>query len=150
VETIREYAGGEDPRPALDENIFTRAAVEPPATQPNPNGPYVITEEEYNHNEVGYTQVSLTYYAGDDILCDDNDAPILEVDEVIGDALNHFGYGTDNINMVFVRNSRTKLDMEIVKSAGHFSVEVADVAGSNAHLAHSAERIPRRRYNREE
>lgn len=158
VEVIREYGG--DPRPQLSaENIFQRDPIpertlvetsEKFTSPVNPNGPYVITEDEFNDNEVGYNQVSLTYYAGDDILADEQDAPILEETETVGDALMRFGEGVTEggENIVFVRNTKIELDFEVTRSHGKYSVEVAGMDDDT--LQHSYERIPRRRYLRDE
>lgn len=144
AETIRSYGG--DPRPQLTEdNIFKRDPVPEQSlvetsgkfTSPVPRepGPYVITDDEYNDGEVGYTQVTLTYYAGDDTLSDENDSPIFEVDQTIGDALSRFGENSGDENTVFVRNTRIELDFEVVRSPGKYSVEVAGLSDDS--LKHS-------------
>lgn len=46
--------------------------------------PFLITSEAYFENENGYELDTLTYYAVDETLCDNNDQQIDRVDETIG------------------------------------------------------------------
>lgn len=74
--------------------------------------PYVISPEEFGEMD-GYTQISLTYFEDDDILSDENGVIIDDPEEIVGDALNHFGdYEEDS---VFVRSDPKRCDYEILK-----------------------------------
>lgn len=74
--------------------------------------PYVISPEEFGEMD-GYTQISLTYFEDDDILSDENGVIIDDPEEIVGDALNHFGdYEEDS---VFVRSDPKRCDYEIFK-----------------------------------
>ena len=74
--------------------------------------PYVISPEEFGEMD-GYTQISLTYFEDDDILSDENGVVIDDPEEIVGDALNHFGdYEEDS---VFVRSDPKRCDYEILK-----------------------------------
>lgn len=60
----------------------------------------------------GYTQISLTYF-DDGILSDENGVIIDEPEDIVGDALNHFGeYEEDS---VFVRSDPKRCDYEILR-----------------------------------
>ena len=80
--------------------------------------PRIITPDEFGDN-LEYDQISLTYYVGkegdDKVLADDHDKAMSddEIEETIGkESLNHFGeYEMDS---VFVRNDRLKVDYEIL------------------------------------
>lgn len=74
-------------------------------------GPYVISPEQFGENE-DYERISLTYYA-DQVLVDENDEIIEDVEETVGfESLNHFGEYEDD--SVFVRNDAKKCDYEIL------------------------------------
>lgn len=74
--------------------------------------PYVISPEEFGEMD-GYTKISLTYFEEDDILSDENGVIIDDPDEIVGDALNHFGeYEEDS---VFVRSDPKRCDYEVLK-----------------------------------
>lgn len=73
--------------------------------------PYVISPDEFGEFD-GYTQVSLTYFA-DGVLSDEYGAVVDNVEEIVGDALNHFGEYEDD--SVFVRNDAKRCDYEILQ-----------------------------------
>jgi len=72
---------------------------------------YVISPDEFDELE-GYTPVSLTYF-DDGILADEHGIIVDNAEEIIGDALDHFGeYEEDS---VFARNDAKRCDYEILK-----------------------------------
>lgn len=73
--------------------------------------PYVISPDEFGEYE-NYTKVSLTYYA-DGILADENGVVVDDVEEIVGDALDHFGEYEDD--SVFCRSNPKRCDYEILK-----------------------------------
>lgn len=83
--------------------------------------PYIITYEEYNAGEKEYTTSNLTWYINDGMLADSTNDVVDEIDSVVGDEnLQKFGYGSRNNNIVYVRNDRLELDMEILMSDASF------------------------------
>jgi hypothetical protein len=90
-----------------------------------PERPYLITVDEHTANEDEYEQSTLTFYEGDDTLTDSRDKPIPEPDLVVGDDnLLRFGVASGDPNVVYVRNDKLKMDFEILRSSGKFTVEV--------------------------
>ena len=84
---------------------------------------YVIPPDSYG--ELGYEEVSLTYYA-DDVLAYDDDSVIRNVDKVVGKgSLNTFGEYEDD--SVFVRDDDKKIDYEILRDTRKYS----DVVGND-------------------
>lgn len=79
--------------------------------------PYVISPDEFGEFD-DYERISLTYYA-DGILTDDNDDIIEDVEDVVGDGLEHFGEYEDD--SVFVRCDERKCDYEILLDQRNFS-----------------------------
>lgn len=97
----------------------------------NPEEPYTITHDEFNENEDDRPQHNLTYYNGDDVLVDDQDMPIPDIEEMVGsENLTKFGYGSNNRNVVYVRNEKSNIDFEITLSEGKFGDEVAGLKHS--------------------
>jgi len=71
--------------------------------------PSVISPEEYG-DLIGYDTKLLVYYS-DFVLADEDDNIITDPENIIGDALEHFGdYDDDS---VYVRNYSMKCDYEI-------------------------------------
>ncbi len=82
--------------------------------------PYVISPDEFGEID-GYTQISLTYYA-DGILADENGVIIDDIEEIVGDALEHFGEYEDD--SVFCRSDPKRCDYEVLQDLRRY----ADVA----------------------
>lgn len=77
--------------------------------------PYILHQDEFLLNESGYSQVSYIYYSIDDVLVDEDDPTTIlnNRENLIGtQALERFGHGADDYNLVHVRNS--ELQMEFV------------------------------------
>lgn len=77
--------------------------------------PYVISPDEFG--EFGGMTASLTLYA-DGILADEDDEIITDPENVIGDALDHFGEYEDDA--IHVRDEAIECDYEILKSEKTF------------------------------
>lgn len=89
---------------------YSRTSV-PPKPEHEVEAPYVISPKEFGEMD-GYTQISLTYF-DDGILSDENGVIIDEPEDIVGDALNHFGeYEEDS---VFVRSDPKRCDYEILR-----------------------------------
>lgn len=88
--------------------------------------PVIITEEEFNQSEFEFDQVSLTYYAGDDILADDKDQEMdpSSRNQLVGDH-NLSAFADPDRTIMYVRNLRHKTDFEIARSDGEYAKEVA-------------------------
>lgn len=87
--------------------------------------PYVIHQDEFNEEEpAGYNSVTYTYYAGDDVLCDEDGKPLPHADIIVGQENLKFGHGADDEDVVFVRNDRLELEMEICRVPGSYEEEV--------------------------
>lgn len=87
--------------------------------------PYVISYDEFMQNDSGYTQVSFTYYETDDTLTNEEDEAVENVDATVGtDNLTRFGHGSNDPNIVYVRNEKTELDFEVTRSMGSYAEEV--------------------------
>lgn len=119
---VGDYVRGKyqmyNPAPVMRDGT-PQPEIEVPVSTDSIEAPYVISPDEFG--EVGYTQVSLTYYA-DGILADENGEIIDDVEEIVGDALNHFGEYEDD--SVFCRSDLKRCDYEILKDLNRY----ADVA----------------------
>lgn len=84
------------------------------------NKPYVISPTEFG--EAGYEQVSLRYYADGVLVYDEDDEPVEDIDDLVGEeSLKHFGEYEDD--SVFVRDDVHKVDFEILKDLGNYRGE---------------------------
>lgn len=150
--------GDDRPAPVVINNIFTNIAPEPERVMPSDDvveallssrdpaaGPYIITKEEFFENETDNEQAKYTYWDQDkpEILVDDADEfnPIADIDGVAGnDNLLHFGYGSGDLEVLYIRNDLINLDLHITRSSGRYADEVMGLEDGEPHLKHSAPR----------
>jgi uncharacterized protein YneF (UPF0154 family) len=108
-----------------------------------PDLPYIIHLDEFRENESEYDQVTYSYYEDDDVLADEKDGVIHATDMIVSpEILHHFGHGSKDPNVVYVRNDRLSLDIEICKNPGNYG-EI--VQGFTKDIEHSDKRSKRRR-----
>lgn len=85
-----------------------------------PDRAYIIHVDE--RHERDYTESSLVYYAGDDVLCDEQDTQIEDPDMVVGvDNLDKFGHGSHDKDILYIRNDNLAVEIEVVKNDGNFA-----------------------------
>ncbi len=89
--------------------------------------PYVIHKDEFWTNENDWDQSSITYYAGDDILVDQEETPIYNRELVIGPMPIKFGHGSTDPNIVHIRNCRFMAEYEVFHHSGAYSEEVLGI-----------------------
>lgn len=119
-ESVADYARRIKEGAPMD---YSRTVV-PPKTdipeEPAKNAgeiPYVISPEEFDELD-GYTLISLTYFA-DGVLSDEHGVIIDDVEEIIGDGLEHFGDYEDD--SVYVRNDAKRCDYEILRDEREYA-----------------------------
>lgn len=103
---------------------------------PDARPPYLITFGEFDANETDAEQITVSFFAGDGIVIDEEDNVIApdRVEQIIGtDNLNKFGTNTEDPdmdpNVIYVRCERFNMDFEVTRSAGKYSVEVLGQTG---------------------
>lgn len=152
VAAAKKYEGDdEEPK---DTNIFSNpvppgsAVLDALLADRDIEKPYIITKEEYLANADEYEQFAFTWFEGDSVLIKDNDEydPIDKVDEVAGDDnLLHFGYGSEDPEVVYIRNevANPPFDLYVTRSQGKYTNEVLgmDEADRSPYLQHSQRRF---------
>lgn len=103
------------------------------ASQRSSQEPYVLHKDEFYSEESGYSQTTCTWYAGDDIMVDQEDVPIYNHDSVVGPLM--FGHGSDDPNVFYVRNDKLKAEYEVLRSTGYYSVDVLGLEIEEEELA---------------
>jgi len=93
-----------------------------PVEKRDPSAPYIISVDEYMGNEHEWTQCTLTFYAGDDVLVDEGEMPMGDVDNIVGEAnLEQFGRKSKDARVVYVRTPRLEIEYEVVRNEGSFT-----------------------------
>jgi hypothetical protein len=127
-----ESAEEEDPEPPEEEvpevhNIFVKTDdpdwdYEFEVNSRSSELPYVIHVDEFVNDEMGLPQSSLTFYEGDEVLTDEQDNPIYNHRDIVGDL--KFGHGSNDPNVVYIRNEKLNAEYEVLLYDGHFAHEV--------------------------
>jgi hypothetical protein len=91
----------------------------------NDGQPYIIHYDEFMTNETNYPQETLTYYRGDDIVADQQDSPIYNYASLMGEL--RFGHGSNDPNVVYIRNDQIHMEWEVLLHEGSYSYEVAGI-----------------------
>ena len=121
-------------------NVFTNAQIgvedfDPEAEVRGPDAPYVIKFEEFVEGKPGVTAENLTYYEADDVLCKDDDELIEDVNGLVGNInLTKFGLGSQDANVVYIRNEKWNCDFEVTRVKSSY----AEVVGG--YIEHSVSR----------
>lgn len=105
------FAGDDD-----DWNMAAEAATR------SEDAPYVLHKDEFFEDEKEYSQYTLTYYAGDNIMVDEDDKVVSNHERVTGEL--KFGHGSGDEKTVYIRNDRLKAEYEVIRDPGHYAVEV--------------------------
>ena len=94
-------------------NVFTDSSV----IKPSATEPYLISIEEYAEEFRNHEKVTVTYYEADETLADENDEIIHDIESNVGlDNVVRFGQGgSQDENIVYVRNQKTGIDFEICR-----------------------------------
>lgn len=104
----------------------------------SPDRPYIIHRDEYFSNEMELDQSTLEYYAGDHILCDENDVPLYDADKIVGENNLQFGKGSHDISIVYIRNEALGAEWEVLLNEGTFLHEVlGEEAEGDGEVKHS-------------
>lgn len=121
-------------------NVFTDAQIgvedfDPEAEVRSPDAPYVIKFEEFVEGKPGVTAENLTYYEADDVLCKDDDELVEDVNGLVGNInLTKFGLGSQDANVVYIRNEKWNCDFEVTRVKSSY----AEVVGG--YIEHSVSR----------
>jgi hypothetical protein len=102
---------------------------------------FVVSFDEFKENPKDYDQRTLTYYEKDDVLVDERDTPIDDIDLTIGlEALDQFGNGSNDPNIVYVVNEWAAMGFEIIRERESYE---ETVLGS---MKHSSDRRRPRKF----
>ena len=139
VEETEDEVAGEPPDydPERSENSETRNLFEEAEVthewdwheerkKRSPDIPYVIHYDERFETEE-YSDMTLTYYDGDGVICNERDEIIdpNDIERLLGEKnLERFGHGSNDASIVYIRNDNLEIIYEVVKSPNSYAEEV--------------------------
>lgn len=132
--TNMQYGHGNyEERPAIDYTKYSSGIEDgPPEDDPELDyphknvAPYVISAQSFINEKLEYEKLTITYYEGDDTLADDAEEIVDDPVSLAGEGVfEKFGTcGSEDPNVVYVRNERIGTDFEILLNKGAYSEEV--------------------------
>lgn len=87
---------------------------------------FIISYEQWSEaDEDEYIKDTLVYYTDGEVVCDMKEDKIVEYQELVGSgAVNSFGVGSHDPDVVYIRNERMKHDFEFVRQHSSYEAEV--------------------------
>lgn len=90
--------------------------------------PYVLTEEQFSEENLHYDKVSLTYYAADNSLCDENEDLMDDIEGIVGAInLDMKNVAVEHPDIIYIRNDRLSIDYEITINLGGYRALVMGI-----------------------
>lgn len=86
--------------------------------------PYILLKDEFMKNEHGWRQITLTYFAGDNVLVDESEEPLDDPEKFIGATNYRFGVMSEDPNVVYIRNELMEAEFEVLLSRRKYTEEV--------------------------
>jgi hypothetical protein len=120
---LEDVSSLEDIGKAVATNIFTNDGDEwdykTELEKRDKSDPYVIHVDEFVADEMGWdSQSTLTWYEKDQILTDSHDKPVYNHAELVGEL--RFGHGSNDANVVYIRNERLQCEYEVLRDEGSY------------------------------
>lgn len=83
---------------------------------------YVLHRDEFFDDEMNFDQRTLTYFEGDDIMCDEEEVPVYNYRQVIGDF--RWGHGSGDSGIFYIRNLDRQAEYEVLRDPGKYTDEI--------------------------
>lgn len=124
------YPGQEDD--SADETDFPIPSVPCFVTVRDPERPYLISIDDYMEDDSPFAKVEMTYFEGDGVLVDTNDAIVPNIEAVVGSHnLDKWGQGTTDPEQVYIRNERLEIDIELTHDDNTYTRSVLKIIPSD-------------------
>lgn len=139
-DTDLAIAAARGAHPAGTSNVFDNPAggewdydVELPNR--SADAPYVLHQDEFYADERGYTQLTVTYFEGDQVLVDEQEKPIYNWGQILGEL--KFGHGSNDSNVVYIRNEKNEAEYEVLLFSGSYEEEVLGISQEPEDVTHT-------------
>lgn len=138
------YARKDIPPPSVDSTLYASAASTYQSESPDPvkvqrnifrdgqphhgldeDAPYVISHDAFMANDPEHSQATLTYYAGDNILADENEEDMVDIFETaVGKGTLRFGEESNDPDVVYIRNNELQSDYEVIRRSTKYADDI--------------------------
>ena len=94
----------------------------------DPREPYVITFEEFQTENAQWDKHTMHYYEYCNTLSDERESIVTDVDDCVGtNNLLHFGKGSGNADIVYIRNEFREVDIELIRDERSYQTAVMGI-----------------------
>ena len=124
-DVARKYLG----KSSLQEEVTEEEEEEEEYPMDDPDLPYIISVGDYEDTECPNIKRQLIYYESDDVLTyGDTDQIISDPEQIVGNqALVNFGKGSNDPDIVYVRDNKLGIDYEICRQEKSYTEMVVGV-----------------------
>jgi hypothetical protein len=124
------YGGGvidEDDAPRFKMYDRTTDNFNPAEEERSGDEPYVVSIAEWSNDEEDFDKITVRYFEEDDTLVGELRSDPLPIESVGAANLLRFGVGSQDENIVYVRNEHLQIDFEVIKDKGSYTESVLGI-----------------------
>jgi hypothetical protein len=120
------YGGGviEEEVPRFKMYDRTTPNFNPADEERSEDTPYVISVSEFQTDEEDFDKVTVRYYEEDDTVVSELGSDPLPMESIGKNNMLRFGVGSDDEEIVYVRNETLKIDFEVIRDEGSYTEQV--------------------------
>lgn len=122
---ISDYGDGVDPETVTvvneeNKNLVDGYEITKETAYSKDKKPKIITGDSYYNEFHHFDKIALQYYFDDDILATEEDEEIDDVERILGDSLDKYGFRNNDESVIYVRNMAMGTDYEVFKVRASF------------------------------
>lgn len=123
------YGGGviEQEAPRFKMYDRTTTNFNPAEEERSEDEPYVVSLAEFSNDEEDFDKITIRYFEEDNTLVEELRSETLPLDSVGETNLLRFGIGSEDEEIVYVRNEKLKIDFEVIRDEGSYTASVLGI-----------------------
>lgn len=141
------YGGGviEEEAPRFKMYDRTTDNFNPADEERSEEEPYVVSISEWQNDEEDFDKITVRYFEDDETVVEELRSDPLPVESVGAANLLRFGIGSQDENIVYVRNEKLKIDFEVIRDEGSYTESVMGIPEWNSRDIKEKPRIKKMR-----
>lgn len=143
------YGGGviEEEPPRFKLYDRTTDNFNPADEERSEEDPYVISLAEFTNDEEDFDKITIRYFEEDDTLTEELRKETLPIESAGADNLLRFGVGSEDEDIVYIRNEQLKIDFEVIRDEGSYTESVLGLPEWNSRDIKDKPRVKKMRNN---
>lgn len=86
--------------------------------------PYVVSISEWSNDEEDFDKITVRYFEEDETVVEELRSETIPIESLGAANLLRFGVGSQDENIVYVRNEQLKIDFEVIRDEGSYTEQV--------------------------